>query len=56
MFFKHKYITSPTVTPQDAVIQATKQLADTLNGVAPPSLGESGIEKLQRLTSIFDPT
>ena len=46
MYFKHKYITSPTITPQDAVIQAAKQLADILNGVFSLPLGESGIDKL----------
>jgi len=53
MFFKHKYITSSTVTPEDAVVQAATQLAHTLSGIVPPPISESGIEKIRRLTSIF---
>ena len=53
MYFKHKYITSPTVTPADAIVQAAKQLTDSLNDVVPPPISKSGIEQIKRLTSIF---
>jgi hypothetical protein len=53
MYFKHKYITSPTVTPADATVQAAKQLIDALKGVVPPPISESGIKQIRRLTSIF---
>jgi hypothetical protein len=53
MFFKHKYITSPTVTPADAIVQAAKQLTDALKGFVPPPISESGIEQIRKLTSIF---
>jgi len=53
MFFKHKYITSPTVTPQDAVIQAAKQLTDALKGIVLPPFSESGIDQIKKLSTIF---
>ena len=53
MFFKHKYITAPTVTPQDAVIQAAKQLTDALKGIVPPPFSESGIDQIKKLSTIF---
>ena len=31
-FFKHKYITQPTVTPVDAIVQAYQNLAKAING------------------------
>ena len=30
LFFKHKYLTSPSVTPEDAVVAAAQQLAQTI--------------------------
>jgi hypothetical protein len=30
VLFKHKYITNPTVTPEDAIIVATANLSDVL--------------------------
>ena len=33
VFFKHKYITQPTVTKADAIINAYHKLADAINGV-----------------------
>ena len=51
--FKHKYITSPTVTPADAIIQATKELEDTIKNKIPPPLVKSGIDKLKECTNIF---
>ena len=54
MFFKHKYITAPTVTPQDAVIQAAKQLTDALKGIVPPPFSESGIDQIKKLSTIFN--
>ncbi|KAL7551824.1 hypothetical protein ACHAWF_015016 [Thalassiosira exigua] len=54
--FKHKYITTPTVTPADAIVQAARQLANALKGNVPPPLVKSGIDHIKELTSIFDDT
>jgi len=56
VIFKHKYITNPTITPGDAIIQATKQLTSALCGNVPPPLTKSGIDHIKELTSIFDAT
>jgi hypothetical protein len=53
MYFKHKYITLPTVTPANAIVQAAKQLTDALNSIVPPPISKSGIDQIKRLTSIF---
>ena len=39
MFFKHKYLTQPSVTPLDAVVQASDDLCKLLKGL-PPVKGE----------------
>jgi hypothetical protein len=54
--FKHKYITTPTVTPSDAIVQAARQLAAALKGNIPPPLVKSGIDHIKELTTIFDRT
>ena len=33
MFFKHKYITQPTVTPADAIVKAYHDLISAINGI-----------------------
>ena len=35
MFFKHKYLTQPSVTPLDAVVQASDDFFNVLKGLAP---------------------
>ncbi len=35
VFFKHKYLTMPSVTPADALIKAADNLVDTINGIIP---------------------
>jgi hypothetical protein len=35
VFFKHKYLTMPTITPADALIKATDNLVDAISGVIP---------------------
>jgi hypothetical protein len=35
-FFKHKYLTMPTITPADALIRAANDLTDAISGVIPP--------------------
>ena len=56
MVFKHKYITTPTVTPEDAVVAAVKELHKTLKGYVPPPIAKSGIDQIKELTKIFDHT
>ena len=34
VFFKHKYITQPTVTPVDAIVNALTKLGDAIQGIA----------------------
>ena len=36
VFFKHKYLTMPTITPADALIRAADDLTEALAGVVPP--------------------
>ena len=35
MFFKHKYLMMPTITPADALIKAADNLMDAISGVIP---------------------
>ena len=37
VFFKHKYLTMPTLTPSDALIKAADTLSDAITGVLPVS-------------------
>jgi hypothetical protein len=41
VFFKHKYLTMPSVTPADALIKAADNLVDTINGIIPKHSGTS---------------
>ncbi len=36
VFFKHKYLTMPTLTPSDALICAADNLTDAIAGIIPP--------------------
>ena len=53
VFFKHKYLTQPTVTPKDAIMMAAKQLAKALAGDLPATLGETELQALERLQNAF---
>ena len=54
MFFKHKYITSPIATPEDAITAAASKLADALrqNGTA-QAIGTQKWKDLKRLQGIL---
>jgi hypothetical protein len=52
-FFKHKYLTNPTVTPEDRVIEAAGALAQTLDNRMPPHMHESTIQALSNLKDVF---
>ena len=56
VIFKHKYITNPSVTTGDAILNAAKQLISALCGSILPPLVKSGIDHLRALTDIFDAT
>ena len=42
VFFKHKYLTMPTITTADAILTATRDLQDALKGDIPQSQYEKG--------------
>ena len=54
--FKHKYITNPSVTTGDAIVNAYQQLTSALRVSIPPTLVKSGIDHLRALTDIFNAT
>jgi hypothetical protein len=37
VFFKHKYLTMPSLTPSDALIRAADNLTDAISGLIPTS-------------------
>ncbi len=53
MFFKHKYLTNPLVTPADSVIPAAKNLAQSLETSIPQHLQVSTIQAFQDLSEVF---
>ena len=55
MYFKHKYITMPTVTPSDAIVQAARTLIDALKAKVPPPLAQSGADQIKQLHAILTP-
>ena len=56
VYFKHKYITNPTVTPEDAVIQEAQQLPVAFKGKLKTTMEKSGIYQLNKLDAIFNMT
>ena len=53
VFFKHKHITNPSVTPVDAIVCAAKYLTEALKGNIPTTLEGSSLEDLEKLETIF---
>jgi hypothetical protein len=53
VFFKHKYITMPDVTPADAIVEAARQLSATLQGRAPSFLIPTETDQIRQLSNIF---
>ena len=54
MFFKHKYITNPTVTPADTITAAAINLAEALRkNVKAQSIGQINYADLKRLQAIL---
>ena len=54
VYFKHKYITQPTVTPADAIIKAIQDLTQALKGKV-NTKGESHLQALTKLQELFRP-
>lgn len=52
-FFKHKYITSPYVTPEDRVIAVAQAIAKTRDSRTQPNLHPSPLQSLTDLQHIF---
>jgi hypothetical protein len=47
VFFKHKYLTMPTLTPSNALIQAASNLTDTIAEILPsPNITTDAIDQL----------
>ena len=53
VFFKHKHIKNPTVTPSDAIVNTAKDLTALLKGNVPGSLGATSLDDLKKLEEIF---
>jgi hypothetical protein len=52
-FLKHKYLTNPTVTPEDRVIEAAGALAQAIKNQMPPHMHEFTIQALSNLQDVF---
>ena len=55
VWFKHKCMTNPAVTPEDCTVAAIGSLAKTLSTKVPPQLRDTAIDKLQKLQEILKP-
>jgi hypothetical protein len=53
MFFKHKYLTNPLVTPKDLVIAAAENLTQALETSIPQHLQVSTIQALKDLSEVL---
>eukprot|EP00804_Cyclotella_cryptica_P011209 CCRYP_007737-RB/>CCRYP_007737-RB protein AED:0.21 eAED:0.17 QI:0/-1/0/1/-1/1/1/0/1078 len=54
VFFKHKYITQPTVTPADAIVKAYQDLMHAIQGIR-NARGSAHLEALQRIETTLSP-
>ena len=55
MYFKHKYITMPSVTSANAVVQDAKELIDALKHKMPAPLSQPSTAQIKSLSDIFTP-
>jgi hypothetical protein len=55
VFFKHKYITQPTITPADAIVNAYNKLQQAIQGIQ-HSKDDAHFEALERIKNIMQPT
>jgi hypothetical protein len=56
VWFKHKYITNPSVTPEDQNVAAIGGLAKTLTTGVPLQLCNNTVDKLCKLQEILEPS
>jgi hypothetical protein len=54
VFFKHKYITQPTVTPADVIVNAVTKLWDAIQGIQ-HSKDDAHFEALRHLEQMLQP-
>ena len=54
VFFKHKHLTQPSVTPADAIVQAYHKLAQAIQGIQ-HTKNDAHIEALQRIEENLKP-
>ncbi len=52
-FFKHKYLTNPSVTPKDQLIAAAARLTNAIQGTITANMHTSTLKLLGNLQSIF---
>jgi hypothetical protein len=52
-FFKHRYLTNPSVTPEDQIIVAAARLTDAIQGTITANMHTSTLKSLGDLQSIF---
>ena len=52
VFFKHRYLTSPEVTPYDAIMKALKEINEALMGKR-GATGDENFKAIQQLETIF---
>ena len=54
MFFKHKYITNPSVTPEDAMVAAANNLSNAIKrNMTVRQIGQQRYDDIIRLHNIF---
>ena len=54
VWFKHKYITNPSLTAADHIVNAAKRLTDTLKTNKPSQLSKQSNDALTKLAQIFN--
>ena len=55
VWFKHKYLTNPSVTLEDRIVAAIGGLAKTLTTGVPTQLHDNMVDKLCKLQEILEP-
>ncbi len=55
VWFKHKYLTNPSITPEDQIVAAIGGLAKILTTGVPPQLRNDTVDKLHKLQEILEP-
>ena len=54
VYFKHKYLTQPTLTPADAIVQAYRDLIHAIKGTAKTN-SQVHIEAIQKMQEVMEP-